>query len=100
MARSALKAFYNRRANYFTGVVTPSVGVDLPPFYSAGMIPRAAGGAALLVAGVDGKVLMVENGALKTVDRNARLGQRFCGAAVGMREGTQVIASGSGEALE
>ena len=33
-------AFYNSARNYFTGVVTPSVGVDLPPFYAAALIPR------------------------------------------------------------
>ncbi len=28
-----VKAFYNAARNYFTGVVTPNIGVDLPPFY-------------------------------------------------------------------
>ena len=83
----ALKAFYNPARDFFTGVVTPSIGVDLPTFYSAGMIPRAAGGAALLLTGVDGKVQMVENGAMKAADRNARLGQRFCRGALGVRRG-------------
>ena len=85
--RHALKAFYNPARNYFTGVVTPGIGVDLPPFYAAGMIPRAAGGAALLMSGIDGKVQIVENGALRVRRGNARLGQRFRGAALGMRGG-------------
>ena len=70
----ALKAFYNPARDYFTGVVTPSIGVDLPAFYAAGMIPRAAGGAALLVAGIDGKVSIVENGVTAHGCGNARLG--------------------------
>lgn len=94
----ALKAFYNPARNYFTGVVTPSVGVDLPQFYSAGMIPRAAGGAALLLAGVDGKVQMVENGAIRTVTGTRDWGSDFAVIRSGCGSGTQVITSGSGEA--
>ena len=81
----ALKAFYNPARNFFTGVVTPSIGVDLPAFYSAGMIPRAAGGAALLIAGIDGKVHLVENGAMRSIGRNTRLGKRFRSDALRMR---------------
>src|SRR6266568_1670335 len=33
-----IKAFYNAARNYFTGVITPSLGVDLPPFYSAALL--------------------------------------------------------------
>ncbi len=95
----SLKAFYNPARNFFTGVVTPSIGVDLPPFYTAAMIPRAAGGAALLFAGIDGKVQLVENGAMRHRGWNARLGQRFCRGALGCGAGTQVIASSSGEAM-
>jgi hypothetical protein len=49
---AGLKAFYNAARNYFTGVVTPTVGADLPPFYSAGLVPRAAGGVGLLLTGM------------------------------------------------
>jgi hypothetical protein len=94
----ALKAFYNTARNYFTGVVTPSVGVDLPPFYSAGMIPRAAGGAALLLAGVDGKVQIAENGLLRTVSGTRDWGSDFAVVHSGCGSGTQIIVSGSGEA--
>ena len=95
----ALKAFYNPARNYFTGVVTPSIGVDLPPFYSAGMIPRAAGGAALLIGGIDGKVQLVENGALRTVAGTRDWGSDFAVVRSGCGAGTQVIASSSGEAV-
>ncbi len=95
---AAIKAFYNAARNYFTGVVTPSVGVDLPPFYSAAALPRPAG-AALLIGGIDGKIQILENGALKTVNGARDWGSDFavlhseCGA------GDQVIVSGSGEAV-
>ena len=95
---STLKAFYNTARNYFTGVVTPSLGVDLPPFYSAGMLPRATGGVALLVKGVDGKVLMVEIGALKTVTGTRDWGSDFAVLRSECGGGAQVIAAGSGEA--
>jgi hypothetical protein len=93
-----LKAFYNTVRNYFTGVVTPSLGVDLPPFYSAGLLPRPVDGAALLVNGVDGRVLMVENGALKTVTGTRDWGSDFAVLRSGCGGGAQVIAAGSGEA--
>jgi hypothetical protein len=93
-----LSAFYNSARNYFTGVVAPAPGVDLPPFYSAALIPRAAGSAVLLVSDIDGKVQLVENGALKPVAGTRDWGSDFavlqstCGTA------SQIIASGSGEA--
>jgi hypothetical protein len=94
----ALKAFYNTARDYFTGVVTPSMGTDLPQFYAAGMIPRAGGGAALIVAGTDGKVQMIENGALRTIAGTRDWGSDFAVVHSGCGAGVQVIVSGSGEA--
>jgi hypothetical protein len=98
-AGPALKAFYNTARDYFTGVVTPSIGVDLPAFYAAGLIPRAAGGAALLLAGVDGKVQTVENGAMHAVSGARDWGSDFAVVHSGCGVGTQVIVSSSGEAV-
>jgi hypothetical protein len=94
----AIKAFYNTTRNYFTGVVSPSLDVELPAFYTAALLPRAAGDAALLIAGVDGKVRLAQNGALNPV-----AGVRDWGSDIGVIRsgcglGVQVIASGSGEA--
>jgi len=94
----ALKAFYNSARNYFTGVVTPNLGVDLPPFYSASLVPRPAANAALLIDGIDGKVLMVENGTLKPVAGARDWGSDFAVLHSGCGSGTQIVASGSGEA--
>lgn len=93
-----LKAFYNPARNYFTGVVSPSVGVDLPPFYSAALLPRSAGNAALLIGGIDGRVQLAENGALKTVSGTRDWGSDFAVLHSGCGAGVQVIASSSGEA--
>jgi len=94
-----LKAFYNPARDYFTGVVAPSIGVDLPAFYSAGLIPRAAGGAALLVTEIDGKVSIAENDALRNVAGTRDWGSDFAMVRSGCGAGTQVIASSSGEAV-
>jgi hypothetical protein len=94
-----LKAFYNSARNYFTGVVTPGVGVDLPAFYAAVLIPRAAGGAALLLSGIDGNLRLVENGAMRSTAGTRDWGSDFTVMRSGCGAGTQVIASSSGEAL-
>lgn len=95
----ALKGFYNTARDFFTGVVTPNIGVDLPAFYAAGMIPRAAGGAGVLLAGVDGKVQVVENGMIRAVTGARDWGSDFAVVRSGCGAGTQVIASSSGEAV-
>jgi hypothetical protein len=93
-----LKAYYNSARDFFAGVVSPAAGIDLPPFYSAGLIPRPAGGAALLLDGIDGKVQLVENGALWPIAGTRDWGSDFAVLRSGCGAGTQVIASGSGEA--
>ena len=95
---TVLKAFYNAARNYFTGVISPSLGVDLPPFYTAVLLPRPAEGAALLVGGIDGKVQLIENGALKTVAGARDWGSDFAALHSGCGSGWQIVASGSGEA--
>jgi hypothetical protein len=93
-----LSAFYNSARNYFTGVVAPAPGVDLPAFYSAVLIPRAVGSAALLMGGIDGKVQLVENGALKPIAGTRDWGSDFATIQSGCGTGPQIIASGSGQA--
>jgi hypothetical protein len=92
-----VKAFYNAARNYFTGVITPSPGVDLPPFYSAALLSRA-NGSALLIGGVDGKVQIVDGGTLKAVSGARDWGSDFAVLKSGCGSGAQVVASGSGEA--
>jgi hypothetical protein len=93
-----LKAFFNSARDYFTGVVSPGVGVDLPPVYVAALGPRLAGSGALLIGGIDGRVQLAENGALKTVSGTHDWGSDFAVLHSGCGAGLQVIASSSGEA--
>ncbi len=93
-----LKAFYNAARNYFTGVVNPGLGVDLPSFYSAALVPRPVGGAALLVNGIDGKVQLTENNALKPVTGTRDWGSDFAALQSACGAGAPIIASSSGEA--
>jgi hypothetical protein len=95
----SLSAFYNASRDYFTGIVTPGIGVDLPPFYSAALIPRSAGSGALVIGGIDGKVQLAENGALKTVTGTRDWGSDFAVLRSECGGGTEIIASGSGEAV-
>jgi len=92
------KAFYNAARNYFTGVVAPSLGVDLPPFYSAAILQRPASGAALLINGIDGKVQIWDGPSLKPVSGTRDWGSDFAALNSGCGAGTQIIASSSGEA--
>jgi hypothetical protein len=94
----SLKAFYNSARNYFTGVVSPSLDVDLPPFYTVALVPRPVGGSALLVNGVEGKTQLAENGALKLVAGTRDWGSDSAVLHSGCGSETQIIASNSGEA--
>jgi hypothetical protein len=93
------KAFYNAAHNYFTGVVNFSPGVDLPPFYSAAQIVRSASDAPMLIEGIDSKVQILENAALKPVAGTRDWGSDFATLQSGCGAGTQIVASGSGEAI-
>jgi hypothetical protein len=91
------KAFYNITRDYFTGIVAPNPGVDLPPFYSAARIPRVLGQTALLIDGLDGKVMIAENGVLKAVNGTRDWGSDLALISSGCGTGTQIVVSGSGE---
>jgi hypothetical protein len=93
-----IRAFYNSSRDYFTGVLEPNPGTDLPPFYSAAIVTRPADSAALLIGGIDGKVQLVENGALHPVAGTRDWGSDFAVLKSGCGAGEQIVASGSGEA--
>jgi hypothetical protein len=94
----ALNAFYNAARNYFTGVVSPSVAANLPPFYSLGLVPRATGRLALLVSGLDGKVQLTDGSTLKTVTGTRDWGSDFTVLHSGCGSQMQIVTSSSGEA--
>jgi hypothetical protein len=93
----ALKAFYNASRDYFTGMVVPVQSADLPPFYSAALLPRP-NGIGWLIEGIDGKVQIVENGVLRPVAAARDWGSDFASLHTGCGAGTQIVVSGSGAA--
>lgn len=95
---ASIRAFYNASRNYFTGVLAPSIGADLPPFYSLIQLPRPLGAAAVLIGGVDGRVQLVENGVLRPVSGARDWGSEFAVLQSGCGSGAQVIVSASGDA--
>lgn len=97
-AAPVLRAFYNSARNYFTGVTVPNPVVNIPPFYSAAFIPRRAGSDALLIGGIDGKLQMFDSGLLTPISGARDWGSDFAALQSGCGAGTQVIASGSGQA--
>jgi hypothetical protein len=96
-ADAGTKAFYNSGRNYFTGVIAPAPGVELPPFYTAALLANRAAGSALLIGGVDGKVSLVENSQIKPVTGTRDWGSDFAVVNSSCGGGAQVIVSSSGE---
>jgi hypothetical protein len=94
-----LKAFYNATRDYFTGIVAPSRGIDLPAFYSAAWLPHAAT-TALLINTTDGKLQIVDNGSTAPVAGARDWGSDFAAIQSGCGSGTQIVASGSGSAVQ
>jgi hypothetical protein len=97
LAVGSVKAFYNAGRDFFTGAMSPSPGVDLPSFYTAGLLPNRTGGAAVLLESTEGKVLLAEGGALKPVAGTRDWGSDFAVVTSGCGAGAQVIVSASGE---
>ncbi len=91
------RAFYNALRDYFTGVLAPGFGMELPPFYQASDFPRPTG-TALLMNGLDGKVMLLENNVLKPVSGANDWGSDFAVIRSGCGSGVQVLVSGSGAA--
>jgi hypothetical protein len=89
-----IRAIYNATRNYFTGVVSPGMGVDLPPFYSGAVFERTSG-TTLLINAIDGRVLIASNGKLTAVNGTDDWGSDFALIQSGCGTGTQVIVSGA-----
>jgi len=98
VSTAPLKAFFNSARDYFTGVVSPSLNVELPPFYTAApmLLPNATAG--MLIGGIDSKVRLVENDALVPVAGTRDWGSDFAVMQAGCGSESQIVASGSGDA--
>jgi hypothetical protein len=91
------RAFYNAMRDYFTGVLAPGFGMELPAFYQASDIPRPTG-SGMLLNGVDGRVMLIENNVLKPVNGANDWGSDFAVIRSECGSGVQVLVSGSGAA--
>jgi len=91
------KAFYNAARNYFTGITSLNLIADLPPFYTAAIIPRP-NAPAPLINSIDGKIQLIEAGSLKPISGARDWGSDFAVLHSACTSGSQIIASGSGEA--
>jgi hypothetical protein len=91
------RAFYNAMRDSFTGVLAPGFGMELPPFYQASDIPRPTG-TGMLMNGVDGRVMLIENNVLKPVNGGNDWGSDFAVIRSECGSGVQVLVSGSGAA--
>ena len=96
-AAAPFKAFYNATRNYFTGITSLNLAADLPPFYTAAIIPRPSAPAPLINS-IDGKIQLIEAGTLKPVSGARDWGSDFAALHSACGAGVQIIASGSGEA--
>ena len=94
---STQRAFYNAMRDYYTGILAPGYGMDIAPFYQASDIPRASGSATLF-NGIDGRVMLIENNALRQVSGANDWGSDFAMLRSGCGSGSQVLVSGSGAA--
>jgi hypothetical protein len=91
------RAFYNAMRDYFTGVLAPGFGMELPPFYQASDIPRPTG-SGMLLNGVDGRVMLIESNVLKPVSGANDWGSDFAVIRSECGSGVQMLVSGSGAA--
>jgi len=91
------RAFYNAMRDYFTGVLAPGFGMELAPFYQASDIPRPTG-SGMLLNGVDGRVMLIENSVLKPVSGANDWGSDLAVIRSECGSGVQVLVSGSGAA--
>jgi len=91
------RAFYNSMRDFFTGILAPGYGMDLPAFYQASDIPRPTG-TGLLLDTVDGRLMLIENSVLKPVAGASDWGSDFAVVRSECGSGVQTLVSGSGAA--
>jgi hypothetical protein len=94
---AAQKAFYNSGRNYFTGVLSPGVDLRLPAFYQAAALSSTNGrGDAMALSLIDGKVAILENGALKRLAGTRDWGSDLAAIRWACGTGEQLLTSASG----
>jgi hypothetical protein len=89
------RAFFNASRDFFAGSLSPALGTNSVPFYSAARLTLADNSNAWLFAGVDGTVRLV-NGAGQPMANFSGWGSDLAGAASTCGAAPYVIATGSG----
>jgi hypothetical protein len=89
------RAFYNAMRDSFTGVLAPGFGMEVAPFYQASDIARPTG-TGLLMGGIDGRVMLIENSTVKPVTGASDWGSDFAVIRSECGSGVQVLVSGTG----
>jgi len=90
------KAFFAPTRNFFTGVLTPSIGKfsAMPKFFSAALLARE-NNPLWLFAGIDGRVHMIDG--VSDQITNVSWGSDLAGVKTACGSGWQVLASSTGE---
>ena len=90
------KAFFNSARNYFTGILAPGIGTQLPPFFSAATLPRA-NYTLWLFNGVDGQVRAYDSVELRTIPNARNWGSDMISLRSNCGLGTQLLVSMAGD---
>jgi hypothetical protein len=90
------KAFFNSARNYFTGILVPGVGAQLPPFFSAATLPRVNYTLWLLI-GIDGQVRVYDSVELRTIPNTRDWGSDVVSLKSACGAGTQLLVSAAGD---
>ena len=90
------KAFFNSARNYFTGILVPGVGAQLPPFFSAATLPRV-NYTLWLFNGVDGQVRVYDSVELRTIPNTHDWGSDMVSLKSACGIGTQLLVSAAGD---
>lgn len=90
------KAFFNSARNYFTGILAPGIGTQLPPFFSAATLPRV-NYTLWLFNGVDGQVRAYDSVELRTIPNTRNWGSDMISLRSNCGVGTQLLVSAAGD---
>ena len=90
------RAFYVAGRNYFSGVLSPAYGGNLPAFYSAAEVARS-NGVATVFSDVQGHVRMLDHGTQLDVTGSRDWGSELASVHSGCGTGSQVLVDAAGD---
>jgi hypothetical protein len=90
------KAFFNSARNYFSGILVPGMGAQLPPFFSAATLPRA-NYTLWLFNGVDGQVRAYDGTELRIIPGTHEWGSDIVAVRSNCGLGTQLLVTAAGD---